>query len=250
MHRFFLAHHHDTYKETVTVSEEQAHQITHVLRAKIGDCYQLASSDGYVTEGVVQKIEDGQVTFLMTKWQSQKDQELPYSVSIVCSLLKGDKLDWVVQKATELGVQTIYLTQTRYSVVKWDVKKQDKKVKRLQKIAQEAAEQAKRAVVPEVIYLADQNSLRAVIQCHHSLIAAESYAYQGLHDGLVSQLTSLKKGAQVLCFFGPEGGWDVAELHTFSELGVHFCSLGPRILRAETAPLYFLTSCSVLWELQ
>ncbi len=176
--------------------------------------------------------------------------ELPVSVTIACGFPKGDKLEFLAQKTTELGVSQFWAFPADWSVVKWDEKKVAKKIEKLQKIALGAAEQSKRNWVPQVSLFANQSDFLATFdQFDCVLIAYEESAKAGERATLIEVLTHFTGGEKILFIFGPEGGLSPDEIERFEIKGGRQVGLGPRIMRAETAPLYALTSVSVLTEL-
>jgi len=150
--------------------------------------------------------------------------EMPVSVTIASGFPKGDKLDLVTQKATELGAQAIWAFPADWSVVKWDGKKLAKKEDKLAKIALGAAEQSKRNRVPEVRLFEKKGEF-------------------------LSELDNFDKIFIAYEIFGPEGGISPSEIDVFEEDGGLKIGLGPRIMRTETAPLYALSSVSYALEL-
>ena len=178
----------------------------------------------------------------------ETDVELPIETTIVCGLSKGDKTDWIVQKGTQLGTHRFIFCNSQFSVARWDAKKQVKKLARLQKIAQEAAEQAHRTHVPVIEWRA---SLTAIAEesADIKLVAYEESAKAGEHGQLVQSLQSAQPGQSLICVFGPEGGIAPKEIEALQAAGFLLAGLGPRILRAETAPLYLLSAISYVTEL-
>lgn len=176
--------------------------------------------------------------------------ELPIKVTIAQGLPKGDKLDLIIQKGTELGAGSFIPFSSSRSVVKWDEKKQEKKLERLQKIAKEAAEQAHRNVIPTVRPL---HSLKQLIAegTHYdvALFAYEEAGRTANHHAFNEVLTTASRGSSLLVLIGPEGGFSLEEARNLQEAGFVPCSLGPRILRTETAGLYVLSAVSYHFEL-
>ena len=176
--------------------------------------------------------------------------ELPIHVTIASGFPKGDKLEWVAQKTTELGAAAIWTFPSDWSVTKWDGKKLAKKADKLEKIVLGAAEQSKRNWVPEVrLFEKKIDFLDCLSQFDRVIVAYEESAKEGESAALVKAVTELKKGNRILFIFGPEGGLSPAEIATLEEMGAILAGLGPRILRTETAPLYALSAVSVLTEL-
>ncbi len=177
--------------------------------------------------------------------------ELPVKVTIASGFPKGDKLDTIAQKVTELGASALWGYPADWSVVKWDGKKLAKKEDKLAKIVLGAAEQSKRNVVPEV-HLFEQKAefLKSLSSFDHIFIAYEETAKAGQLATLARELKEVKPGAKLLFIFGPEGGISPAEITQFEAAGTIKVGLGPRIMRTETAPLYALSAISYALELQ
>ena len=169
--------------------------------------------------------------------------EMPVSVTIASGFPKGDKLDLVTQKATELGAQAIWAFPADWSVVKWDGKK-------LAKIALGAAEQSKRNRVPEVRLFEKKGEFLSELDNFDKIfIAYEETAKAGELATLARELSQVESGHKILFIFGPEGGISPSEIDVFEEAGGLKIGLGPRIMRTETAPLYALSSVSYALEL-
>ncbi|HFX5171180.1 TPA: 16S rRNA (uracil(1498)-N(3))-methyltransferase [Streptococcus pyogenes] len=177
--------------------------------------------------------------------------ELPVKVTIASGFPKGDKLDTIAQKVTELGASALWGYPADWSVVKWDGKKLAKKEDKLAKIVLGAAEQSKRNRVPEV-HLFEQKAefLKSLFSFDHIFIAYEETAKAGQLATLAREVKEVKPGAKILFIFGPEGGISPAEITQFEAAGAIKVGLGPRIMRAETAPLYALSALSYALELQ
>ena len=177
--------------------------------------------------------------------------ELPLHVTVASGFPKGDKLEWVAQKTTELGAAAIWAFPADWSVAKWDGKKLGKKVEKLEKIALGAAEQSKRNIVPSIQLFEKKADFLAQLDQFDSIIVAyEESAKEGEAAALLQVVAGLEKGAKLLFIFGPEGGLSPVEIESFEAKGAVLAGLGPRILRAETAPLYALSALSVLVELE
>lgn len=154
-----------------------------------------------------------------------------------------------MQKATELGAKRIIFFESARSVSHWNDQRQGKKVERLQKIANAAAEQSHRNQIPEVSYVKDLKSLLTVFSFDHQVVAWEESAKQGERAALATVFDQVTPGQSLLAIFGPEGGLTETEVETMTAAGVVACGLGPRILRTETAPLYLMAAVSYHFEL-
>ena len=231
----------------VVTDKDTAKHMFSVMRLKEDDQVTLVFDDG--VKRLARVLDPSQQSLEILE-ELADNTELPVRVTIASGFPKGDKLEFITQKATELGASAIWAFPADWSVAKWDGKKLAKKSEKLEKIAQGAAEQSKRNLIPE-IRLFDKNAdfLAQLPQFDTIVVAYEESAKEGENAALVRALSGLTVGAKVLFIFGPEGGLSPDEITTFRQAGAVSAGLGPRILRTETAPLYALTAVSVLTEL-
>lgn len=231
------------------ISGDDRHHIVRVMRGKIGDQIICSDSDGKSAICTIAEITDDLVTATVVQWE-EGSSELPVRVAIASGLPKGDKLETIIQKGTELGAyQFIPFTAAR-SIVKWDDNKASKKVERWQKIAKEAAEQSHRRLLPKVAAPVTFKELLALSRDYDfKLIAYEEDAKAGESSMLSKTFASVEKNQSMLIVFGPEGGLADQEIAQLKEAGFISCGFGPRILRTETAPLYALAAVSYHFEL-
>ena len=241
MQRFFTTHKLHK-KQTLTLEPAIAKHAIKVLRHEVGDVIELADPEHHVYQATIQTTNP--LTVLIGE-DVTLPVELPIAVEIVCGVSKGDKAEWIVQKATELGAAKIGFFNAQWGTARWPAERVAKKMSRLATIAQNAAEQSHRNLVLEVAMYAklDDVGRSAAVK----LVAYEESAKQGEHAALVAALA--EKPASLCVVFGPEGGISPTELSGLKARGFTPAGLGPRILRAETAPLYLLSAVSVLTEL-
>ena len=216
-----------------------------VLRARAGSQAEFVSGDRQVVIGEVVTIETSKITLKIVK-RLENDVELPINVTVIVSPLKNDRSDWFVQKATELVANRIVFTEMVRTVADWK-KQREKKKQRLQKIAQAAAEQAHRLMIPEISFLHWHDMINLPKQI--GIVAWEESARAGEISTLIKLIKLASENADVNLIFGPEGGLSESEITELTQLDYQQAGLGPRILRAETAPLYALSAISVLREL-
>ena len=232
----------------VVTDKDTAKHMFSVMRLKEGDQVTLVFDDGIKRLARVLDVETHQFELLE---ELADNVELPVQVTIASGFPKGDKLELITQKVTELGASAIWGFPADWSVAKWDGKKLAKKSEKLEKIAQGAAEQSKRNLIPEVRLFDKKAAFLAALADFDTIIVAyEESAKEGESAALVEAVRGLDKGDKLLFIFGPEGGLSPDEIAAFGQAGAVSAGLGPRILRAETAPLYALTAVSVMLELE
>ena len=251
MQRYFVNQ--QASNNVFTITGDDCHHIARVMRMKAGDHIICVDPDGKCAECSIEEITDEKVIAGVVKWvdgEGASCSELPVSVTIVSGLPKGDKLEWIIQKGTELGACDFIPFISARSVVKWDEKKAAKKIERWQKIAKEAAEQSHRTSLPTVkVPLNIKLLVKESTSYDYKLIAFEEEAKIGEKSVLSQTLFQMKAGQSLMIVFGPEGGLTDQEVSFLKENGFQSCGLGPRILRTETAPLYALSAVSYHFEL-
>ena len=231
----------------LVTDKDTAKHMFSVMRLKEDEQVTLVFDDGM--KRLARVLDPGQQSLEILE-EMADNTELPVRVTIASGFPKGDKLEFITQKATELGAGALWAFPADWSVAKWDSKKLAKKSEKLEKIAQGAAEQSKRNLIPEVrLFDKKTDFLATLADFDRIIVAYEESAKAGETAALVSALSGLAAGAKVLFIFGPEGGLSPEEIVAFGQAGAVSAGLGPRILRAETAPLYALTAVSVLSEL-
>lgn len=223
--------------------------IVKVMRMVEGDQIICVSPGGRSAVCEIAEITGETVAAEVVKWNDETT-ELPVRVAIASGLPKGDKLEWIIQKGTEMGAHRFIPFAAARSVVKLDEKKSVKKAERWQKIAKEAAEQSHRNILPEVTAPLDFRTLLSESSKYDAkLVAYEEESRAGEASVFSETLAKIKPGDSLLMVFGPEGGLSEGEVDSLKEHGFQLCGLGPRILRTETAPLYALAAISYHLEL-
>lgn len=219
-----------------------AHHISTVLRLPTGTVIRVSGQDGQSAAAriiaAVPETVELELTALLTD-----TTEPPIDVWLVQGLAKGEKMDFIIQKAVELGAHGIIPIATAHSVVRYDADKQQNKVVRWQKIAREAAKQCGRSHVPEVCPI---SSLQTIVTDSAFAAAAKIMLYEGQAALGIKEALTLNKRQAYLLFIGPEGGFSTAEVELCQKHGLQIVTMGPRILRTETAALAALTA--VLYE--
>ncbi len=227
-------------EDTLTITGSDVNHIRNVLRMKIGE--EISVSDGQGGKeyrfGIERYEEDAVICKL--RFVKENDVELPVEVLLFQGLPKADKMDFIVQKAVEMGVTKIIPVSTKRSVVKLDGAKQEKKVRRWQTIAEAAAKQSRRSFVPEVLMPMKPEEAFEYAR-EHTDVRLIPYELQK-DDGSTKQIfETLQPGSGVSIFIGPEGGFEVSEVESAREAGIRPISLGKRILRTETAAMVVMS---------
>lgn len=230
----------------VAITGDDAKHIAKVMRQGTGDEV-IVVMEGKSFLAIIESAEFD--IELRLSEELQADVEMPKNVTIACGLPKGDKLELIVQKATELGMHAMIPFEAERSIVKWDAGKGEKKRVRLQKIAKEAAEQSHRVKIPEIHKIHTFKQLLETAKSYDAIIVA--YEEEARADGgnrFAEILKSMYDKDSIILIFGPEGGISISEVERLKEAGALFTALGPRILRTETAPLYALSAMSYEFE--
>ncbi len=224
--------------DRVVIDGSDVNHMKNALRMRCGE--RLMVSDGnnmrYLCE--VAGYEAGEAVLQILEEQ-ETDTELPCRISLFQGLPKQEKMELIVQKCVELGVCEIIPTATRRCVVKLDDKKAEKKTARWQQIAESAAKQAGRGMIPRVWEpLAYCDALKRAKELDVLLIPYE------LAEGMAETkrvIESIQPGQSVGILIGPEGGFEKEEVRLALEAGAREITLGKRILRTETAGLAILS---------
>lgn len=208
-----------------------------VLRLKNGEQVLVCDGQGNECLCTVSDVRSDQISLVVNSSQ-KSDTEASVSVSIYMAFPKADKLEHVIQKATELGADEIIAFPSSRCVSKPDDKSLKKKLERWQKIAASAAEQSGRGKIPEVVVLASYDlALSRALTADKSILFYEN-------ERATTLRMSLEAGEyrSVSLMTGPEGGLSNDEVEKAKDAGFDICTLGRRILRCETAPLCALSA--------
>ena len=218
------------------VKGETARHIGLSLRMAVGSTLGVAGQDGRCGEAEIVRITPETVTLALKNISAST--EPPVDVWLAQALPKGDKMDFIVQKAVELGVKGIIPLQTQHCIVRYDVSKQTEKLRRWQKISQEAAQQSGRGVIPAIgPFVTMQALFEHVSPETRVLTLYEGTGRQGLRSLLTQDLCD-----SWILIVGPEGGFSEAEAEYCQSKGACLTGLGSRILRTETAGLAALSA--------
>jgi 16S rRNA (uracil1498-N3)-methyltransferase len=242
MPRFFVPKKNLSDTHGVIDGQELVH-LRKVLRLVSGDRVTIFDDSGWEHEAVIRSVnaEQGKIEIVRSYAAAR---ESPLQVTLGVALTKGEKMDWIVEKATELGVKTIIPFSSSYSVPQLDEKKIVKRTERWQKIALSATKQCGRTRVPEISPLREYQKLVNEVRPQTlKLIFWERELHRSLYH--VHEMHGDVRA--VLLVIGPEGGFTVEEAQLAQRQGFESVEIGRRILRAETAAVSALTLVQFLW---
>lgn len=249
MQRYFVSELNWT-EDSVKLTEDY-HHIVRVMRYEVGDTFTCVHPNKRIALCQIEKIDEAEKAVYASIIETLKeDTELPIHVTIMQSLPKGNKLEWIIQKGTELGASLFILFPSERSVVKWDEKKVMNRLKRYEKIAKEASEQSKRTIIPQIIFMKSLEEYVENNRFHSSmqLIAYEEEAKADMANTFGRSLLNLNEGESLTLCIGPEGGFTDNEIAFLKKHSFQPVRLGKRILRTETASLYALAALSYHFE--
>lgn len=238
MHHFFVEPS-QIQGEKITITGSDVYHIKNVLRMRTGEELSVSNgADGREYRCGIERIEDGEIVCAL-RFIKEEGIELPSKVYLFQGLPKADKMEFIIQKAVELGAYEIIPVATKRAVVKLDEKKAKNKINRWQGIAEAAAKQSKRSVIPQVKNVMTMKE--AVSYASHMELCLIPYE---LADGMRETkkiISGIKPGQSIALFIGPEGGFDAEEIKAAEDAGAIPVTLGKRILRTETAGLTVLS---------
>lgn len=236
MHRFFIKQE-NIAGENIIIAGEDVQHISKVLRLKEGDKIVLCDQQGTDYNVAIESISKQSVKTAIVDSEPSKG-EPSIEVVLYQGIPKSAKMDLIIQKCTELGITRIVPVTTINTVVKLESEKDEaKKIMRWTKIAEEAAKQSKRGIIPTIEM---PMTFEAAIQDSKKLDLA-LIPYELEQDTSVKSALSAKKSKSIGFFVGPEGGFDFSEIEKAKLNGIIPVTLGSRILRTETAGFTILT---------
>lgn len=239
MQRFFVEPHQiDEEAHQIHITGSDVNHISNVLRMKTGEELWISDGSKYEYRCTIESFEPDEV-ILHIVYSQEPEYELPCRIYLFQGLPKADKMELIIQKAVELGAYEIIPVETKRCVVKLDGRKSAKKTARWQQIAESAAKQSKRMLIPNVHeVLTFREALKYAESMDVRLVPYE--LARGMQE-TKEILAEIEPGQSVGIFIGPEGGFEEKEIEAAIEGGAKPITLGRRILRTETAGLAILS---------
>ena len=233
MNRFFTDE--AIINNTVTLTDDAVHHIKNVIKLTEGEQIVLIKNKKELLCRI-DKIEKNSIIVYVVE-ELDSDSEPPYDITLFQGIAKGDKLDFIVEKAVEAGVMEIVPFKMARSIAKIEGKDVAKKVERFQKIAKSAAQQCGRLVIPKV------QEPKTPKQVDWDAFDLKLLCYEDENKTTLKEvLKSNSSAKRIALVIGPEGGISPEEVAFLTEAGFLSVSLGKRILRCETAGLYALAN--------
>ncbi len=221
-------------KDTIEIKGTDAHHLLHVLRAKEGQELLVVDDENRTARMRMTAFSSDTVTLSLVE-VLELDTESPIEISLAQCLLKADKMDFVVQKAVELGVKRILPIESRNCVVRYDDKKKEARRQRWQRVADEAAKQCGRSALAEVFGIVELAEFLAGIDSSDDMELLFCYENEVQHS--MKEYLRQSSARHICLLIGPEGGFNPEEAELVEKAGGASVTMGPRILRAETAAL-------------
>ncbi len=222
----------------IYITGDDVNHIKNVLRMKPGD--EISVSNGEDGKEYRCGIEQmGEEIVCSLRFIKEDGVELPCKITLFQGLPKADKMEWIVQKAVELGAYEIVPVSMHRCVVKLDEKKQKTKIARWQGIAEAAAKQSKRSIIPQITPVMTMKQALAYAEEMDMLLVPYELAED--MDKTREVFEQIRPGQKIGFFIGPEGGFEEEEIKETMEKGAKPITLGKRILRTETAGMTVLS---------
>ncbi len=247
MYKFFVSNNQIRDKEVNIIGEDVNH-IKNVLRLNLDEKIIVCNKDtakSYIA--TIMNISKEKVMCNIIE-ENASTTETTVNIDLFQGLPKSDKMEYIIQKTTELGVKHIYPVSLERCVVKIDKKDENKKISRWQKIAESAAKQSKRDFIPIVENIINfENICKSISKYDIILLAYENEESNTIKQEL--QKIQKKENANIGVVIGPEGGFTEKEVKALISAGAKCVTLGKRILRTETAPIVMLSNIVYEFEL-
>ena len=225
-----------TVDEQCDLDDRASHHLARVLRVKTGDRLSVFNGDGNNYQGAIVSATKHQVSVLIDSME-QADTESSLNTCLALAVSKGDRFEWAIKKATELGVTSIVPILSQRVDVRLSPDRWQKKRAHWQQVIISACEQSGRAVVPEVQEPTTLSQWLSDVEADCKLVLDPEATPSAIND----------QPASIALLIGPEGGLTASELALAWENGFSAMQLGPRILRTETAPLVALSVLGARW---
>jgi len=223
---------------TLALDEQAAHHVARVLRMPCGAPLLLFNGDGAQYSATIASVDKKSVQVTIDAAESL-DRESPLAIHLGIAISKGERMDWVIQKATELGVEKITPLVTERVEVRLSGEREEKKLAHWQSVAIAACEQCQRNRIPAIASPLPLSGWLDTVQAEAKFVLH--------HRSAIALETAAEKPKSVALLIGPEGGLSDVEISAAQKKLFAPLRLGPRVLRTETAPIAALSVLQFLW---
>lgn len=247
MSKFFVKEN-QIFNNKIEIIDEDVNHIKNVLRLNVGEEIKICDQDNsknYICE--IKEISSKKVECEILK-EIENEAEGNVELHIIQGLPKADKMELIIQKGTELGVTKFIPTIMKRCIVKLDRKDQAKKIDRWNKIAEVAAKQSGRDLIPKVTDLETIKTITSKITEYDLVLVAYEMEKETYIKEELLKLKSIKENYKIAVVIGPEGGLELEEVELLKRQGAKIISLGKRILRTETVALQ--VASIIMYELE
>lgn len=244
MYRFFVAEE-NRQEERILITGDDVNHIRNVLRMAPGERVVVSCGKGVDYECEIDKLGEAEIQLVICQ-ETPAVTELPVEITLFQALPKKDKMELVIQKAIELGAVHIVPVETKRCVVKLDARKKEKKLSRWRAVAEAAAKQSGRGIVPQVHPVQTFSQALQMAEAM-DLVLIPYELYEDMASSVKRMVKAVEKSS-IGIFIGPEGGFERGEVEKAVAGGAYPISLGKRILRTETAGLAVLSILMFLIE--
>ncbi|HSH36020.1 16S rRNA (uracil(1498)-N(3))-methyltransferase [Schnuerera sp.] len=235
MNRFFV-NKSQIYQNKVKILGKDVKHIKDVLRLKYKDKIEIVSGNKTYLCEILEIKPDNIILLILDSFQGKN--EPPVHIVLYQGIAKGDKMDFIIQKSTEIGVKEIYPVITNRTIVKIKGrKKEQKKIERWRSISEEAAKQSKRDAIPIVNNVISYDEMVNILKGEENIIIP----YEAEENNTLKETLKNTKNGKIHIIIGPEGGFEEEEIDTIRSIGGKSVTLGPRIFRTETAGLVVMS---------
>ena len=221
--------------DKISLEKNNEHHLLKVLRFPVGNTITLFNGDGFDYQAIVISTKKTYIVEVLSQQKNESESSL--DLTLAQGIAKGEKMDFLIQKAVELGVSRIIPMQTEHCVVRLKAEKVAKRINHWQKIANYACGQSGRSVIVDI-------SLPLTLT---ELLNKPNHNGFVLYHRATENLQTMEKPSKATILIGPEGGLSDAEIKQAIEAGFQPLLLGKRILRTETASLVAIANMQLLW---
>ena len=221
--------------DKISLEKNNEHHLLKVLRFPVGNTITLFNGDGFDYQAIVISTKKTYIVEVLSQQKNESESSL--DLTLAQGIAKGEKMDFLIQKAVELGVTRIIPMQTEHCVVRLKAEKVAKRINHWQKIANHACGQSGRSVIVDI----------SLPQTLTELLNKPNHNGFVLYHRATDNLQTMKKPSKATILIGPEGGLSDAEIKQATNAGFQPLLLGKRILRTETASLVAIANMQLLW---